>query len=55
MNFCMLMRKGMYVTEIVAGVLQPTGCSGVPALPAGRPAQRSQQGHCEAEGHHGGL
>lgn len=37
------------------GVSQPTGCSGVPALPPGRPAQRGQQGHCEAERHCGGL
>lgn len=36
-------------------VLQPTGRSGVPAFPPGRPAQRGQQGHRQAERHRGGL
>uniref|UniRef100_A0AAQ4S1G5 Ubiquitin carboxyl-terminal hydrolase 2 n=1 Tax=Gasterosteus aculeatus aculeatus TaxID=481459 RepID=A0AAQ4S1G5_GASAC len=35
--------------------LQPTGRSGVPALPAGRTAQRGQPGQRQAEGRRGGL
>lgn len=48
-------KSGWCLSSNCFHVSQPTGCSGVPALPPGWPAQRGQQGHCEAERHCGGL